>query len=97
MRPGDEDNVLPQSLEKREHQGGRKDQGGGLSTTELYRGRQGMRHHRRAGTLQDLIAHGEKPQESAASEALIMWALGSRGTEKLRWRVEEGAQLASAL
>lgn len=56
-----------------------------------------MRHHRRAGTLQDLIAHGEKPQESAASEALIMWALGSRGTEKLPWRVEEGAQLASAL
>lgn len=28
-RQGDEDNMLPQSLEKREHQGGRKDQGDG--------------------------------------------------------------------
>lgn len=96
MRQGDEDNMLPQSLEKREHQGGRKDQGGGF-TAEIYRGRHGMRHHCRASTLEDLIAHGEKPQESAASEALIMWALGSRGTEKLHWRVQEWAQLASAL
>lgn len=40
-----------------------------------------MRHHRRAGALQDLIAHGEKPQESAASEALIMWALKSYAGE----------------
>lgn len=70
--------MLPQSLEKREQQGGRKDQGSGLSTAEIYQGRQGMRHDCRAGILEDLIAHRKKPQESSASEALIMQALGSQ-------------------